>query len=414
MVLDMIRKLQIRFIVLSMSALLFVLVIIISGINIANYRIVLSNADKILELLADNNGDFPMDQENLHFDLPEDMSPEVPYESRYFYVTLNNETVSAIQTEINHIASVDSLGAVNYAVTAIKNNRPTGFVSTYRYILRKRADTTLIIFLDCGRKLLSFEYFLFASIIISLAGYFLVFLIIAFFSNRIVRPISEAYEKQKRFITDAGHEIKTPLTIITADADIIEMEHGESEWVSDIKKQAKHLTDLTNDLIYLARLEESQKTMLMVVFPVSDVVEEAALSFQSIAQTQGKKFECVVFPMLSMCGNAKAVAQLINILLDNALKYSPSGGSVFVRLEKLNKSIRLSVYNTVKEPLKKEDLSRLFERFYRPDASRNSGAGGYGIGLSVAQAIVFSHSGKIQAVAPDSKSLMITVTFPAA
>ncbi len=412
MVLGMIRKLQIRFILLSMSALLFVLILLITGINIVNYRNVLSNADKILELLADNNGDFPLDQENAEFDLPEDMSPEVPYESRYFYVTLNNETVSAIQTEINHIASVDSLGAANYAVTAIRNNRPKGFVAAYRYMMRRRSDTTLIIFLDCGRKLLSFEYFLYASIVISLAGYFLVFLIIVFFSNRIIRPISEAYEKQKRFITDAGHEIKTPLTIITADADILEMEHGKSEWISDIKKQAGHLTALTNDLIYLARLEESKKTMMMVEFPVSDLVAETAASFQAIAQTQGKKFECAVSPALSLCGNEKAVAQLTSILLDNALKYSPEGGIVSVRLEKLNKSIRLSVSNTVKESVKKEDLNRLFERFYRPDASRNSGTGGYGIGLSVANAIVHSHNGKIQASAPDGKSLLITATFP--
>ena len=167
----------------------------------------------------------------------------------------------------------------------------------------------------------------------ALSGYLISFFIILFFSGKIVRPVAESHEKQKRFITDAGHEIKTPLTIIKADVDILEMELGENEWLSDIQKQANRLTSLTNDLVYLSRMEETNNSIQMIEFPLSDVVSETASSFQALAQTQGKLFQCNIQPMISFTGNEKALQQLTNILLDNALKYSPTGGTVSITLK---------------------------------------------------------------------------------
>ena len=253
---------------------------------------------------------------------------------------------------------------------------------------------------------------MYISIGIALVGYALFFFVILFFSGRIIRPVQESYEKQKRFITDAGHEIKTPLTIIQADADVLEMDVGENEWLADIQKQAKRLSGLTNDLVYLSRMEEAQDTMQMIEFPFSDVVSEAAASFQSLAQTQGKTFLCEVPPMLSFTGNEKAIHQLVSLLLDNALKYSPDNGTVSLTVEKQNKALQLSVFNTTADFIAKEQLSLLFERFYRTDPSRNSQTGGYGIGLSVAKAIVSAHNGKIQAKTEDGYSLKVIVTLP--
>ena len=344
--------------------------------------------------------------------LPPGMSPEIPYESRYFSVTLDSKTGSVIQAETSRIVSVDTTQAIEYAKNVLCEGNRRGFADSFRYVIRTEDTFIRITFLDCGRKLNAFQNFLLASAGMSLAGYLVVFALIAFFSNRIIRPISESYEKQKRFITDAGHEIKTPLTIINADADVLAMELGENEWLEDIQKQAKRLTALTNDLVMLSRMEEAENTMPMIEFPFSDVVTETASSFQALAQTQEKVFQCQIQPMLTLRGNEKAIGQLVSILLDNALKYSPVNGTVSLTVEKQNRMLCLSVYNTTTNEITKENLPLLFDRFYRTDPSRNSQTGGYGIGLSVAKAIVTAHNGKIHASTEDGHSLQITVVFP--
>ena len=191
------------------------------------------------------------------------------------------------------------------------------------------------------------------------------------------------------------------------------MELGENEWLSDIQKQANRLTSLTNDLVYLSRMEETNNSIQMIEFPLSDVVSETASSFQALAQTQGKLFQCNIQPMISFTGNEKALQQLTNILLDNALKYSPTGGTVSITLERQNKTIQLSVFNTTSTEIQKEQLPFLFERFYRLDPSRSSRTGGYGIGLSVAKAITEAHNGKIRAKTEDGHSIQLTVSLPA-
>lgn len=408
----MIRKLQFRVVALTMSSLFLVLAVIILGINLINYRDVVREADALLTILSENDGRFPPEMDNKDKFPHYWMSPETPYESRYFFVLLNAGDHSLIQVETSRIASVDSAEAVEYARKAVKLREDEGFVEVYRFIQYTEEDVLKIIFLDCRRELESVQSFGFASIMISLMGYLVVFLLVVFFSDRLIRPMSESYEKQKRFITDAGHELKTPLTIIKADADVLEMELGENEWIEDIQRQIKRLADLTNDLIFLTKMEEEQGAMEKISFPVSDVVSEAAVSFQALAQTQNKDFSVRVEPMLSMKGNERSIGHLVNILLDNALKYSPENGTVWISLEKNNRLLRLEVYNTTEAPLP-EEVNLIFERFYRADISRNSRIGGHGIGLSVAKAIVTAHGGKIQAGTQDGHSLMITVTLPA-
>lgn len=407
----MIKKLRIKFILLSMMALFVLLVIIVTGMNLINYNSVVAEADKTLSILAENNGTFPDFKKGNRPGFPRGMSPEAPYETRYFSVLLD-ENGELLQADTGKIKAVDTKQAIAYATKIISGGKDKGFVENYRFLRHLNGNETRITFLDCGRKLYSFRTFLFISAGMALAGYLLFFFVLLFFSKKIVLPVAESYEKQKRFITDAGHEIKTPLTIIKADADVLEMEFGESEWLADIQKQTSRLAALTNDLVYLSRMEEAEDSMPMIEFPVSDIISETAASFQTLAQTQGKVFQCKIQPMLSLTGNEKAILQLAGILLDNALKYSPDNGMVSLVLEKQNKSIQLSVFNETRNAILKEALEQLFERFYRIDASRNSQTGGYGIGLSVAKAIVTAHNGRIQAKSDDGHSLQITVTFP--
>lgn len=404
----MIKKLRLKFILLSMLALFVLLLAVTAGMNILNYNAVVSEADDMLALMAKNKGSFPnFGRDNR----PRNMSPEAPFEARYFSVLLDgNDVVQHIDT--GRIAAVDAEMAVDYAIQVASEGKSNGFMDGYRFVCSTEPVGTRITFLDCGRQLNAFNRFLYISIGIALSGYLLFFFVILYFSGRIIRPVAESYDKQKRFITDAGHEIKTPLTIINADADVLELDIGENEWLKDIQAQAKRLTGLTNDLVYLSRMEEARESAPIIEFPFSDVVTEAATPFRALAQTQGKSLTCEIQPMLTLKGNDRAIHQLVEILLDNALKYSPEGGVVRLAAGKQGKALLLSVYNTTESPVPKEKLELLFDRFYRIDTSRSSKAGGHGIGLSIAKAIAEAHNGKIHATTEDGHSLRITVTLP--
>lgn len=414
----MIKKLKIKFICLAMVTILLLLSVVVVGINALNYRSVVLEADKTLDFLADNEGDFPvLNKENgkppKHKGnrLPNNMSPETPYESRYFSVLLT-ASGEIKQIDISRIASVDSDDAKSFAYEAFESGENRGFTDEFRYSIYNEKNGVRIIFLNCNRNFKFFYRFLWISILAAFAGFVLISLVIGFFANKIVRPVAEGYEKQRRFITDAGHEIKTPLTIINANVDILEMDMEGNECIAEIRQQTERLTMLTNDLVYLARLEETENKMKKIELPLSELVLQTSASFKALAQTQGKIFKCDVQPMLSVEGDFKALQQLVNVLMDNALKYSPDGGVVEIRLMKQNRSVQLSVSNTTVQAVESDELKNIFDRFYRPDRSRNSETGGHGIGLAVAKAIVDAHNGKIMASTREGGSFDITVSLP--
>ena len=407
----MIRKLKIKFTVLAMTAIWILLVIIVTAMNVANYNDVVNEADGILSILTQNKGVFPDFAGNKGDFLPPNMSPEIPFESRYFSVFLDND-YSVIDTETSRIHSVDKTEAIQFAEKVIDKKDHTGFIGDYRYSIKLEYNGYRIVFLDCGRKLDAYNSFLYTSILMAVGGLVVAFFFIFFFAGRIIKPIAESYDKQKRFITDAGHEIKTPLTIINANLDLLEAELGENESLSDIASQTERLRTLTNDLVLLARMEEAEDTMPKIEFPISEVVAEAVAPFKNVAIQQGKEFVCNVQPMLTLKGNDKAIVQLVNILMDNAFKYSPDGGTVAFNLAKQNRTIYIHAFNTTETRIDKHQTEQVFERFYRSDASRNSETGGSGIGLSVAQAIVNAHGGKIQAWTQDGYSFQISAAFP--
>lgn len=407
------KKLRMKLIIASMISLLAVLLIIEGIAGALNYNRIVAEADQTLEILEENNGKFP--------DVPPPekpsekkkegrMSSELPYESRYFSVLLDSEG-EVLTTDTGKIARIDTSDAVEYAKKVLKSGKERGFLEGYRYVVVNSDSEVRVIFLDCSRNLSTFQNFIVTAVVVSTAGLLAVLILMIFLSARIVKPFSENYEKQKRFITDAGHELKTPLTIIDADAEVLEMDFGENEWLSDIQSQTRRLADLTNNLILLSRMEEERTKELMVDFPLSDVAEETVGTFQALAKTQNKVLESNITPMIAMKGDEKAIRRLITILLDNAVKYAKENGRICVTLEKQKKRIRLSVFNTT-EQISKEHMEHLFDRFYRTDRSRNSETGGYGLGLSIAAATVEAHRGKITATTEDEKSLLITVIFP--
>lgn len=448
----MIRKLRFKLISAAMISLFIVITIIIGIVNILNYHGIVQDADGILTILQDNNGRFP--QQNTQTDIskqsheaaapifspdapgsesdsietasgvtqaeppkgnnnPRLQSPELPYESRFFSVLLD-ENGTVLSTDTGKIAAVNSSEAGEYAKEILQSGKRKGFFSAYRY-LRTETDSdshTRIIFLDCSRSLNSFRNVLLISCGVSGLGLMMVLGLMILLSKHIIKPFSENYEKQKRFITDAGHEIKTPITIINADTEVLEMDTGSNEWIDDIRIQTERLSKLTKDLIYLARMEEGEHQTQMIDFPLSEVISETAASFQALARTESKQFALQIQPMLSFYGDEDNIRKLTSILLDNALKYSDENGFIQLNLEKKGKYIQLLVVNTTRDTLNREQLTHLFDRFYRMDTSRNSETGGYGIGLSIAQAVVQMHKGKISATAVNDHKIQLSVLLP--
>lgn len=403
----MIRKLRIKFTAVTMLSVILVLSVILGMIHWMNYQKGIRDAENILDVLAEHKGDFPKERKDRYRKPPEGISAEAPYDSRFFVVEVDKKG-EILQMNLGKIAAVDEETASVYAEKALKKGDAGGYLSDYRYRIQKLGENRQIIFLDCERARSIFRQFLVNSILVSMAGVLAVFLLIVFVSKRIVRPYAESYEKQKQFITDAGHEIKTPLTIIDADVAVLEMEGEENEWIADIQKQTKRLRELTDDLIYLSRMEENSGLGGKSEFSISEAAWETAESFQAVAVARKKEFRCEIAPMVSYCGDLKSIRRLFTILLDNAMKYSEPGGSIVFSLQKKGKNIWITVYNTA-EQIDPEQLPRLFERFYRTDRSRNSRTGGYGIGLSIAKAITEAHKGKITVSSQDGKSLTFTV-----
>ena len=420
----MIKKLRIKLIFAAMISLLAVLVVIMGAVGYLNYAKIVSDADETLTILEENDGFFPNTQQtddtidNNEFrhdkESPkrryETLPPELPFETRYFFVSMD-ENGDTLSVNTGKIAAIDSETAVEYAKDVWEEGSTEGFIGDYRYLMSTSDGESLIIFLDCGRNLDNFRTLLASCIAVSITGSALVLFLLILLSGRIVKPFSENYEKQKRFITDAGHELKTPLTIIDADAEILTMDFGENEWLSDIQSQTKRLSELTNDLILLSRMEEERTKTQVLDFPLSDVVEETIQSFQSMAKAQEKTLEISIQPLISFRGDEKAIRKLVSLLMDNALKYSEPKGKISCVLKQQKKNIYFSVYNTT-EYISKAQTPYLFDRFYRTDQSRNSDTGGYGLGLSIAQAIVSSHKGKITASTTDEHSLTISVILP--
>ena len=380
------------------------------------------------------------------------ISPESQFDTRYFTVTINSKgEVENIDT--SKIASVSSENAAGYAKKLWKSGKKgdgkSGFAENCKYLTVDEDGSTMYIFLGCQRELSTIKTYILASVGISVFGLVVVFVMIFFFSGRILKPVSESYEKQKRFITDASHEIKTPLTIIDANTEVIEMMEGENEWTSSTRKQIARLTSLTEKLVFLSRMDEEATKLEMLEFSLSDAILDTAEPFKAVAGTKGKKLTIDVIDGILYTGDEKTIRQLVSILLDNAIKYSgcssvscENGNINKKNLNKtnLNETIQtqnncvtagdmapeieltmrpsgknriITVWNTVDDTanIKKGRQDMLFERFYRTDASRNSKTGGFGIGLSAAYAIVKAHKGKITAESKDGQSIKFTIVL---
>ena len=323
------------------------------------------------------------------------------------------------------IAKVDNIGRVIKAyrddsllpdqdalqdkvIEAIKVGKTSGFIGSYRFLKVESNVGNLILFLNCQRELDSFESFLKNSILISFVVIVSVLILVILVSKKVIAPIQETYIKQKQFITGASHELKTPLAIISSNADVLEMEHGDSKWTNNIHNQVERLSSLVNSLVVFSRMEEKD-SVERAQFNLTEALKSRIEDFNELANFQKKYIVTDIDSALNYYGEKDSIVQLMDILLENAIKYAPEDSDILVCLKKNRKNAILKVSN--KADVKKGDLSKVFDRFYRLDESRNSTIKGYGIGLSMAQLIAEKHRETIRAYSPEDGVFKIEMRF---
>lgn len=358
--------------------------------------------DALTDRISDNDGRFPEwrdDRGNpgIPVGVPDFMTIETPFSTRFFTVRFD-ESGRAADVDVSSISAITEETAREYAEETRKSGGERGWMEDYRYKQYQTGHGTTIVYVDGSMNRFMSNRMLLAAGVVLIISAFAIWLIVIFFSKRAVRPVAESYEKQKQFITDANHELKTPLTLIMTNLDILETEIGENEWLSDIRSEGERMSALVNQLVALARMDEDKTNLKIQSFSLSDMIMDVISEFQMLAQDCGKSMEAQIDPKIDYVGDETVVRRVASILLDNAIKYCDDGGSIRIKLEKKKHPV-FYVENTYAD-VGEMELDKLFDRFYRADKARTF-TGGFGVGLSLAKAIVTQHKGEINAYKKD-------------
>ncbi|MBR3475221.1 MAG: GHKL domain-containing protein [Oscillospiraceae bacterium] len=425
----MIRTLQKKFTVTAMIAVTVLLVLLLGGINLFN--VLTSNADrrellKNLAALEDfgpalqagfpNDGDFAPGEGGMP-PLGEDRDgglfrrgPDAGDRMSALTFTVRFDAESELRSlDLSRIADLSEEEAVELARQVLSSGKSSGRIGELRYqVVSPAKDCKTVVFLDESRQIRELLRVGAISALGGLAAWFAMLLLVTALSRKAIRPIAENMERQRRFVTDAGHELKTPLAIIQANAEALELMGGESKYSRNIRAQVRRLTDLTGNLLTLARFDETAAPPDRKELDLSALTREVWESFKAPAELKKLQLQADVAEELRLPASEQQLRQLLSILLDNAVKYCPEEGALCLSLAKEDKAV-LRIRNTLAQPI--EHPERLFDRFYRADESRSRETGGYGIGLSAAQAIVQLHKGVITAACEDG-TIAFTVRLP--
>ncbi len=426
----MLKKMQRRFILAAMAAFGTVMLVLVVGINIANYHRTTSMQDDLAVSLLEYEQNAHAQRERAHrehkreprepqrleresppFDrMPAGgRGPEAPFMTRFFAVYCDvNGNFEMISKD--YIYSIDEETAKAYAQVILSKGKEKGYYGDYRYHASTNETGSTVLFLNVSQQLQFMKNLFLISAAIGFFSILVVFLLVVFFSRYAIRPYEKNMERQKRFITDAGHELKTPITSIAASADIAAMEHEGDAWISNIQKQTARLTRLVGELVTLSRLDEELPFPEKGTFSLSDAAWETAEPFAVLAKAEGKSYHQSIEEKLTLYGDCASIQQMLSILLDNAVKYSDADGEIRLDIYRKRRKVCIEVFNTCDLP-DEVDLDRLFDRFYRVDESRCACTGGTGIGLSMAQAVAEAHGGKIKAQRAGKKAIRFRVTL---
>ncbi|NBJ02137.1 sensor histidine kinase [Lachnospiraceae bacterium] len=411
------KTLQKKFVITAMAAISVLLLILLGAINGLNFW----QTDRLLETLTRQAAAAPRSEPGM---LPfPDMSgkrepgdffsPPVTEDhamsARYFCVWFDREG-SVARTDIGRISSVSGEEAKEYAEKIYEQGKESGRLNRFEYRRMPARDRQgeLLLFLDTSAQRYALLLVLALSAGIGILCWFGMLLLVILLSNKAILPIARNLEKQKQFVTDAGHEIKTPLAIIMANTEAMELCGGETKWSRNIKAQTARLGGLMQNLLVLARLDEGVGELPASDFSMSRLLEEALPTFCESAALKNVMIEAKIGQGIELHSNRENLLRLVSILLDNAVKYVPKGGEIAVTLKRQGRETLLQVENDCEE-LPVDEPKKLFDRFYRGDSARTQKSGGYGIGLSAAQAIVENCKGEIRAEYRGDSRIVFTV-----
>ena len=417
----MIRKLRWRFISAAMLAFFLVIALIAALVNVVFYCVETQRLDTTIDSIIN------YDAYSNRFYGPgpggpggvpgTDMGPMEPfralpdieanYMTRFFIVAIGSDS-SVLFTSMDFVASISETEAIEYTGKVLSGKSDSGYIGNFRYAKIEAEDADIVVFLNCEKELQSIRSILYMTLVISAAALILVFFLVLLLSKKAIKPIAQNIEIQKRFITDASHELKTPLTSISTSVDVIEIDRGSDEWTDNIRQQVGRMSGLVSQMVALSKLDEVKPV------PDKEPVDLSSTAWESVevhmpqAKARGKTIKADIQDNVTIVGEKSSIEQMLSVLIDNAVKYSTEGSEISFSLHKSKNKAKIVVFNKCNYE-KAPDVNRLFDRFYRPDESRNTSTGGNGIGLAIAKAAVEAHGGKISASCPDGRSMTITV-----
>jgi len=398
----MIYKLQRRFVLICTVSVLSVVALVFGVIVALNISSLNKNMDVLADQISEGGGRFPSSfndgfkpdrfppRNEPNFDF---MGPETPFSTRHFTV-LFDKNGKVIETFTESIYAIDKEQAIEYAEEVLDGDNARGWISSYRYKVFRAEFGSGVVFVDGSMNRAAMVQSIAIAGVVLLVCAVLVLTLILLLSKRAVKPIAESYAKQKQFITDANHELKTPLTLILTNLDIAESELGKNEWLDDIRSEGHRMTELVNQLVALSRMDEENHTLNLSNVALGRMVADTVSEFEPLAVSRGKTIGANIDTDIIYYGDEALLRRLVGILMDNAIKYCDHGGDIVVTLHR-GRHIVLTAENTY-AAVGELELNRLFDRFYRADKARTF-KGGYGVGLSMAKAIVENHKGEITA-----------------
>lgn len=403
----MIKQLRQKFIRIAMLAVTAVLILLCAIINTANYISVDSELTQMLEVINQNQGTLPFAP---HMHKPDrrpdgQFTMETPYSTRFFVLRYTDDG-TLIQAELDKIAAITPEDTSKYLDIAIKHGEGYGYTSGYKYYVTSNGDNRrMAIFLDCYKEMRSVSMIAVLSFAAAAVCIVIVYITVVLFSRKAVDPVVRSTQRQKQFITDAGHELKTPITVIATSLKVLEMETGKNKWIDKSQAQTEKLKDLVNSLVTLSKMDEEDSPLKFDHFNISAAVLETAESFTDFAASKGHSLELAVSPDIEFYGDEYSVRQLVSILLDNAIKYADDDTAIYLALDKSKKGVTIRTANEC-ETAQNIEFDKLFDRFYRANKSRTSG--GFGIGLSIARSIAEGHKGSVRAKCENGHTVEIT------
>ena len=423
----MMKQIRLRFIRIALLALSLAMLLVAGAINAVHIVSTVNEQYETLQYLTENQnnfskkkqgGTFGGENQKKEFSATEDSFQHggkinhnhhmqaALEESRYFMAIQNTDGDKETDYTEEELLAI--------AGRVFASGDESGTIENYLYRVTERDDGfKTAVFLNCESKRNEIIWLALISLFACAIGILLALILVSLLSKKAIRPMMENIERQKQFITDAGHELKTPLTVISANMDVLSMDIGANEWVQSTQKQVANMRKLVNELVYLSRMDEADSHLEKSVVDLSKAVQDVAAPFEGMAEFNGKNMILHIEDDIKVSGDEAALRRLISTLCENAVKYAPEDSDIQISLTQTGKSVMLTTENAMKEPLGEEALNHLFDRFYRGDESRSKEENsGFGIGLSIARAITEKHGGTIRAKIVDSNRLQIICLLP--